>query len=152
MDTHLTVTEEKNALALSKTQIPRVGVAVCVIQNHALLLGRRKNAHGQGLWATPGGHLEYGESVEACALRELEEETGLRALDSELGTWVSHIGPNYHAITIAVFVTKIEGLLTLKEPHKCEGWNWFFLNRLPSPLFEPLEKLLQKDPIFHLKS
>ncbi len=50
-----------------------------------ILLGQRKGAHGAGTWATPGGHLEFGESVKACATRELLEETGLKPLSFRLG-------------------------------------------------------------------
>lgn len=58
---------------------PKVGVAVFVISDSKIVLGKRKNAHGQGAWASPGGHLEFGETLEACAKRELLEETGLIA-------------------------------------------------------------------------
>lgn len=37
-------------------------------------------------WGLPGGHLDEGEDPEACAYRELEEETGVR-LESGLGWW-----------------------------------------------------------------
>lgn len=33
--------------------------------------------HGTGTWALPGGHIEFGESFETCATREVFEETGL---------------------------------------------------------------------------
>lgn len=40
-------------------------------------MGQRLSSHGHGTWQFPGGHLEYGEDVFACAERETLEETGL---------------------------------------------------------------------------
>lgn len=42
---------------------PYIGVAVIVVRDGRVLLGKRKNAHGAGTWQFPGGHLEYGESI-----------------------------------------------------------------------------------------
>ena len=55
----------------------RVGVAVIIMRQNTILLGERIGAHGANTWATPGGHLEFGEAVEQCAIREVYEETGL---------------------------------------------------------------------------
>ena len=40
--------------------------------------GRWLMIHRNGRWDLPKGHLEAGESIEACAAREIEEETGVR--------------------------------------------------------------------------
>ena len=43
-------------------------------QNDVLMINRLHHWPG---WAFPGGHLEYGESVTQCIIREFHEETGL---------------------------------------------------------------------------
>jgi 8-oxo-dGTP pyrophosphatase MutT (NUDIX family) len=46
-----------------------------------LILRRALNSTGGGLWCLPGGKVDYGDTVEQSAERELEEETGLRAVE-----------------------------------------------------------------------
>ncbi|MGC8556296.1 MAG: NUDIX hydrolase [Conexivisphaera sp.] len=57
---------------------PEVGVGALVISEGRVLLVRRSNPPGRGKWSVPGGHLELGEGIYEAALRELEEETGVR--------------------------------------------------------------------------
>lgn len=56
---------------------------VFVISGDKLLLIRKKRGLGAGKISAPGGRLEPGESPAECALRELEEELGVRALGLE---------------------------------------------------------------------
>ncbi|MBA2728417.1 MAG: NUDIX domain-containing protein [Parachlamydiaceae bacterium] len=125
--------------------IPRVGVGTVVVKDGKVLLGKRKGAHGEGEWACPGGHLDFGETVEKCAYRELLEETGLEALSARLGPWVENVfGEHKHYITLFVFVDEFVGELQLVEPHKCEAWEWFEWDLLPSPLFPSISSLIEK--------
>jgi 8-oxo-dGTP diphosphatase len=52
---------------------PTTGVAVILLSGSKLLLGQR---HGGG-WCIPCGHVEWDETIEEAALREMREETGL---------------------------------------------------------------------------
>lgn len=131
---------------------PRVGVGIGVINDGKVLLGKRKGAHGAGKWSFVGGHLEFRETVEECAKRELAEETGLNALSFQLGPWTNDvIEETKHYLTIFVFVNQFDGTLSLKEPHKCEGWEWFEWDAMPSPLFTPVRSLIKKMGIEQLK-
>lgn len=63
---------------------PSMGVNALVTCNGYVLLGKRKNHPGQGLWTIPGGYLGNKESLLACAMRKLKKETLLNIADEEL--------------------------------------------------------------------
>ena len=56
---------------------PKIGIGVIVIRDGKILLGERLSNHGAGTYEIPGGHLEFGETFEDAAIREVREETGL---------------------------------------------------------------------------
>ncbi|UWQ06731.1 NUDIX hydrolase [Aliiroseovarius crassostreae] len=58
---------------------PVLAVLAIVLRGQDVLLVKRKNEPDAGLWGFPGGRLEYGETLEEGACRELFEETGVRA-------------------------------------------------------------------------
>jgi 8-oxo-dGTP diphosphatase len=115
---------------------PLVGICVLVIKDGKLLLGKRKGSHGVGEYASPGGHLEHMESFAACAAREVMEETGL-----EIGPLrflrvlnTTQYAPK-HYIDLAFAAEWQRGEPAVREPDKIEGWAWYDLDALPSPLF-----------------
>ena len=68
-----------------------------------VLLVRRKNPPFQGQYALPGGYVEYGETTEHAAARELAEETGLVAANlSLIGVYSDpDRDPRRHVVSIA---------------------------------------------------
>ena len=57
---------------------PRVGVGTVVLDGERVLLARRGRAPSAGKWSIPGGLVHLGERLEEAAVREVQEETGLR--------------------------------------------------------------------------
>lgn len=137
---------------MAETERPIIGVGVIVLHNGKVLLGRRKNAHGNHTWSFPGGHLEFNEEIIDCARREVLEETGIEILNPRIGQFTNDIfkKEKKHYITIFVICSSNNGNPKIMEPEKCEGWNWFNWNNLPEPLFLPIQNLLKQD--FVLKS
>ncbi len=56
---------------------PRIGVGAVVFRENKVLLVKRNQPPGEGLWAIPGGRLELGETMQEAAEREVMEETGV---------------------------------------------------------------------------
>ena len=124
---------------------PGVGVGVIVMKDGKVLLGKRKNAHGDGTWSFPGGHLEFNEELEECAKREVMEETGIDIGNIRLGTCTNDIfkKEGKHYITVFMIADYTGGNVVLKEPESCEKWDWFTWEGLPSPLFLPIQNQIK---------
>ena len=128
------------------TEKVRVGVAVWIIHEGRMLIGHRIKEHGHGSWAVPGGHLEIGESLEECAVRETEEEVGVRIRNVTFYTLTNDIftESGKHYITIHMRAEADSADIVNREPHKYENWRWFTKSELPKPLFLPMENALRQ--------
>jgi 8-oxo-dGTP diphosphatase len=125
-------------------QKPKVGLGVMIFKDKKVLLGKRKGSHGAGEYAWPGGHLEFGESFEACAKREVEEETGMEITNVcflRLMNLKRYTGKHY--VDIGLIADWKSGEPKLMEPDKCEGWGWYDIDNLPKPLFEPVTSYIE---------
>lgn len=124
---------------------PQIGIGVWVVKENKVLLGKRKSLLGEGCWAPPGGHLEFGEEVEQGAARELEEETNLIALNLIPICWTSEIfhKEKKHYVSLHLIGDGCQGELKLMEPTKCEEWRWFTLDNLPQNLFLSAKKFIE---------
>jgi 8-oxo-dGTP diphosphatase len=125
---------------------PKIGVGVLVLKGTQVLLGKRKNSHGDGTWQAPGGHLEWGEEPEVCARRELLEETNLSVAHFIRGPFTNDFfsSEQKHYVTLFMIAKYQDGIPRVMEPEKCEGWSWFEWEYLPAPLFLPLVNLLKQ--------
>ncbi len=60
-------------------EAPIIGVGIVCFRGDDLLLIERGKPPRAGSWSLPGGRQKLGETVRACALRELVQETGVKA-------------------------------------------------------------------------
>jgi 8-oxo-dGTP diphosphatase len=134
----------------------KVGIGVMIFKNNKILLGKRKNSHGSGEYAFPGGHLEYMEGFSDCAIREVKEECGIEITNIrfQLLANVTIYAPK-HYVHITLAADWQQGKPQILEPDKCEQWNWYPLFNLPSPLFEmtklSINSYLTNTPYYDLR-
>ena len=99
-----------------------VAVGILVVRDTSVLLMKRAGGStGRGEWAIPGGGVEFMESPEEAASRELLEETGLEATDFEILGYTNdkHAKEKLHYITFTMLARNIQGNPKIMEPHKC---------------------------------
>jgi 8-oxo-dGTP diphosphatase len=89
-----------------KNPVPTVDIII-EVTGGIVLIERKNQPHG---WAIPGGFVDYGETVEAAAVREAKEETGLEVtLTHLLGVYSDPSrDPRLHTIS-TVFVGTADG-------------------------------------------
>ena len=131
----------------------KVGIGVFVFKNGKFLMQKRHGAHGSNSWGVPGGHLEFGESFEATARREVLEETGLKIKNVRFGAVTNDYfsDENKHYITIWMLSDWESGKESIMEPDKSLQQAWRTFDDLPRPLFLPWHQLLSSEFIDNIK-
>ena len=123
---------------------PRPAVtADCVVIAQAtreVLLIQRGIEPFKGCWAFPGGFMNMDETTEQCAVRELEEETGLRVSSlRQIGTYSKvDRDPRGRTITVA-YLALIDAPVSVKGQDDAAHAQWFPLSALPPLAFDHAE-------------
>ncbi len=107
-------------------------------QRLQLLLVRRANPPYAGIWALPGGFLDIAEDLEACALRELAEETGLRGVYLEQLYTFGEPGrdPRERVISVAYYALVPSDRLHPRAASDAAAVAWFGFDALPELAFD----------------
>ncbi len=116
---------------------PKVAATSVIARDGKILLVRRGNYPGYGLWSMPGGYVDRGEVVEEAAVREVWEETGLRIEVEELIGLFSEPG---HPVMVAAFSGRETGGELAAGDEALEV-GFFGLDGLPEMAF-PRDRLI----------
>ena len=117
-----------------------VGVSVFLVnENNEILIGERQD----GEWGLPGGGMIAGKTTGDTAVREIEEETGIKILIPEAMKFANFTNDIFlekkkeHWITLYYIChcNNFKGKAERKEPKKCFEWRWVSLDNIPQPVF-----------------
>ncbi len=137
------------------------GFGVVLEKDEKILLGLRhpdpekadSAFKSAGEWTLPGGKLDWGETFEEGAVREVKEETGIDIKNPEVISVHNCKNQHAHYMTIGLTAKEWSGEANVMEPDEIVKWDWFELDNLPNqiyfPSFEVIENYLQKK--FYIK-
>lgn len=92
-------------------QKPLVRATGIMVEQETILLVKQELKE-QSNWSLPGGRLEFGETLEACLVREMQEETGLHVEVQELLYLCDRFKSlNHHVVDISFLVRRLGGRL-----------------------------------------
>lgn len=115
---------------------PSLAVDGVILVDDAIVLVKRRNPPYAGMWALPGGFVEYGETVEDAVKREIMEETGLAVEIEKLAGVYSDPGrdPRGHTASVVFLCKKVGGFL--KADSDAADVRLFPLAKLPALAFD----------------
>ena len=108
---------------MEKRMLLVAAAALVDVDGRVLICQRPEGKQLAGLWEFPGGKVETGETPEACLIRELEEELGIRVSHACLAPFVfaSHEYESFHLLMPLYLVRRWEGVVVNRE-HKAMAW------------------------------
>ena len=117
-----------------------------------MLLIQRGADPYKGYWAFPGGFMNMDETTEQCAIRELEEETGLKVSTvRQIGAYSKvDRDPRGRTITVAylAIIDKPAQVTGQDDAAKAE---WFPLSALPELAFDHVDIMADAINLFHVQ-
>ncbi|MCY4366782.1 MAG: NUDIX hydrolase [Chloroflexi bacterium] len=119
---------------------PKVAAVTLISRDEKVLLVRRANLLGYGLWSVPGGYVDRGEVVEVAAAREVLEETGLKVKIDGLVGLFSEAG---RPVIVAAFSGTETGGELSPGPEALDA-GFFALDDLPPMAFPGDSNILQQ--------
>lgn len=98
----------------------------------------------RGLWSTPGGHLDFGESPAACAAREALEETGMVVSNVHFvaitNDVLDDVGKHYLTVRMRGDATRDDA--AIEDSTEIAEAGWFSAEECPRPLHRFFENLI----------
>lgn len=121
------------------------GLGVILRHNGKILLGKRhpdpnkadSAFRSAGEWCLPGGKLNWGETFEEGAIREVKEETGITIKNPKVISIHNFKNKHAHFVTVGLLVSEWSGEARVMEPDEITEWKWFSLKKLPFPRYFP---------------
>ena len=132
---------------------PAVTADCIVITREAepkVLLIQRGGEPFKGAWAFPGGFMDMDETTEQCAIRELEEETGLHVSDiKQIGAYSKvDRDPRGRTITVA-YLTIIDEPIAVTGQDDAANAEWWPVDALPPLAFDHDEIMADAMELFN---
>ncbi len=136
----------------NEQRFPQIGVGAVVFKEKRILLVKRKYNPGKGLWALPGGRVQWGESLRQAAEREVLEETAIRIEAGEIVFAFDLIDKSENdEINFHYVIVDLDGRYLSGEPQAADdalAANWFSPEEIKKMTLNPktielLEKVYQ---------
>jgi len=127
------------------------GFGVIILDKGKILLGKRhpdpdkadSSFRSADEWCIPGGKLDWGETLENGAIREVKEETGITIKDPKVISVHNCINEYAHFVTVGLIAKNRNGEPKVTEPDEIVEWKWFDLNKLPKPMYFPSLEVIE---------
>jgi ADP-ribose pyrophosphatase YjhB (NUDIX family) len=112
--------------------------------DRVLLLRRFNTGWEDGKYSIPAGHVEAGESVTQAAVREADEEIGVRLTPEMLEVvHVMHRRSDDARVDFFFLVREWAGDISNREPHRCDDLAWYPLDALPEATIPYVRRALE---------